>query len=232
MYRFPQAVSAMRLYVTGMGAQASRVPCLQSRTMSAGPAVVANISLGTNIVQKIQVAFKGTVSAQQIASSLGFNWPFAVDVLTLTNSSLTYSAQPFLLAIDSAMSLPMLSFNSSATLIIAGKNNVSLAVSTWDESQKWPLHLVGRYWMLIAALFAPHAGVVTSSDCPRFDAEPLEQEIWLVFTACKQQLHGFCRCTRCGQEWRYGNDTLALFGLTATAHALLGLQYLDPAHPL
>lgn len=83
---------------------------------------------GQQTIQELDVAFLGTLSVQDIANSLGFGDTLPVDLLSISNPAVNYSAVPFRLALDATISIPLLSFNNQALLIVEEKGSFSVSV--------------------------------------------------------------------------------------------------------
>lgn len=106
---------------------------LNVRVPTNGPSGSVRLLVRDKSLRQLYVGFRGSVSVQQIAQSLGFSWPFPADVLSLSDTAVNYTAghgtQPMRLAVDATVAIPVISLNGSASILINGQDNVTVVVS-------------------------------------------------------------------------------------------------------
>ena len=90
---------------------------------------MADVVITKKKITSLYLGFTGSISLQQIATSLGAKWTLPNNVLSISDPYLQYTASPFRLALSAKITVPALHFNDTALLVINGGSNFSLSLS-------------------------------------------------------------------------------------------------------
>ena len=90
---------------------------------------MADVVITKKKITSLYLGFTGSISLQQIATSLGAKWTLPNNVLSISDPYLQYTASPFRLALSATITVPALHLDDSALLVINGGSNFSLTVS-------------------------------------------------------------------------------------------------------